>query len=113
MKPELFVEAEEAPLYVAIAPAQSAVQELLTSAAEQLPGWDLRYGAPAELTGLDDAIATVAALKAPLDDFLDGVLVMAPEAALRRNRLALLGEVVQTLRQLGALEELEGSRPGS
>ncbi len=112
VKPELFVEAQEAPLYAALAPAEAAVHELLASTKEQLPGWDLRHAAPAELTGLDTAIAAVAAVKAPLDEFLDGVLVMAPEAPLRRNRLALLGEVVRTLRQLGALEQLEGSQGG-
>lgn len=110
VKPELFVETPEAPLHAALAPAHAAVQELLTSAREQLPAWDLRDHAPAELAGLDAAIAAVAALKAPLDEFLDGVLVMAPDAALRRNRLALLSEVVLTLRQLGALEHLEGSQ---
>lgn len=110
VKPELFVEAQEAPLHAALAPAAAAVEELLTSARQQLPAWDLRYEPPAELTGLDGAIAAVAALKGPLDNFLDGVLVMAPEAALRRNRLALLGELVGSLRRLGSLEELEGSK---
>lgn len=109
VNPELFTESQEAPLYEALAPAQAAVQELLASAKVQLPTFDLRHAPPAELTGLGAAIAAVAALKAPLDDFLDGVLVMAPEVAQRRNRLALLSEVVRTLKQLGALSELEGS----
>ena len=45
-------------------------------------------------------------LKAPLDDFLDGVLVLADDEKLRRNRLALLAAVVEPLRRLGALEHL-------
>jgi glycyl-tRNA synthetase beta chain len=37
-----------------------------------------------------DALRTIAALKGPVDDFFEGVLVMAEDPAVRRNRLALL-----------------------
>ena len=36
------------------------------------------------------ALKSLASLKAPVDAFFDKVMVMADDAALRRNRLALL-----------------------
>ncbi len=46
--------------------------------------------ATADYTG---AMHAMAALRAPVDAFLDGTLVNAPEDALRRNRLALLAHL--------------------
>ncbi|MFA7459886.1 MAG: glycine--tRNA ligase subunit beta [Trueperaceae bacterium] len=106
---ELFREPPEAPLHEALGTAREGVQELLAAAERQLPPWDLRHAPQAALSGVDGAIAKVVSLKAPLDDFLDNVLVMADDAQLRRNRLALLSEVVEVLRRLGELEELEGT----
>lgn len=106
---ELFREPAEAPLYEALSAARRGVQRLLAVAEEQLPAWDLRDAPEAELAGVESAIAEVVSLKAPLDDFLDSVLVMGDDAQLRRNRLALLSEVVEVLRRLGELEELEGA----
>ncbi len=40
-----------------------------------------------------EALSALAALEAPVDRFFDEVLVMADEAAVRNNRLALLGEL--------------------
>ncbi len=39
------------------------------------------------------ALSRLAALKAPVDAFFDGVMVMADDDAVRRNRLALLGKL--------------------
>jgi glycyl-tRNA synthetase beta chain len=39
------------------------------------------------------ALRDIAALKAPVDAFFDGVMVMAEDAAVRRNRMALLQRV--------------------
>ena len=39
------------------------------------------------------ALSRLAALKAPVDAFFDGVMVMADDAAVRQNRLALLGKL--------------------
>ncbi len=39
------------------------------------------------------ALATIAMLRAPVDDFFEGVMVMAEDPAIRRNRLALLAQV--------------------
>lgn len=107
--PALFREAPEAPLHAALARARDGVHDLLAAAEAQLPAWDLRAGPPQALSGVGQASSEVVSLKGPLDAFLDGVLVMAEEPAVRRNRLALLNEVVTVLRLLGALEELEGT----
>ncbi len=108
VKPALFSEAVEQPLLDALPAAQRGVHELLAITKQQLPGWDLRDLAPSRLTGLESFVAEVVSIKAPLDAFLDGVLVLADDADVRRNRLALLSEVVRVLRQLGSLEQLAG-----
>ena len=41
----------------------------------------------------DQALVEVASLKDAVDRFFDGVMVMAEDAAIRRNRLALLGQI--------------------
>ena len=109
---ELFREPAEAPLYEALGTARTGVQRLLAAVEEQLPPWDLRDPPAFQLTGVEDAILRVVSLKGPLDEFLDGVLVMVDDVQLRGNRLALLSEVVEVLRRLGELEELEGTETG-
>ena len=59
---------------------------------------------------MDAHVRQVLELKQPLDAFLDNVLVMVDDEAVRRNRLALLREVADTLRGLGRLEELAGAQ---
>lgn len=57
-----------------------------------------------------EAVAAGARLGGPLADFFDrdhGVMVMDDDLALRANRLALLGEVVEALAPLGDLSELQ------
>lgn len=108
LEPELFSDPHEAPLFEALPGARKAITELMSTAREVLAPWDLGRGPAQRLSGLDGTIARVLALKAPLDAFLDHVLVMVEDDALRRNRLALLREVRDALRELGALEELEG-----
>ncbi|HZJ08224.1 MAG TPA: glycine--tRNA ligase subunit beta [Trueperaceae bacterium] len=104
--PELFEAPQEAPLYAALETGAAGVGELLAAVADQLPPFDPVRAPEIELAGLDAALARVLSLKAPLDEFLDDVLVMAPDERLRSNRLALLAAVVEPLRRLGALEHL-------
>ena len=106
--PTRFTDPHEAPLYEALPGAREAVQSLLAETERTLGPWDLGRGPARELPNLDATIADVLALKNPLDRFLDNVLVMVDDEALRRNRLALLLEVRNALRALGALEALEG-----
>ena len=108
VNPARFTDPHEAPLYEALPGARGAVQELLKEAERTLEPWDLGRGPAKKLPNLDATIADVLALKNPLDSFLDNVLVMVDDEALRQNRLALLLEVRNALRALGALEALEG-----
>ena len=105
---ELFEVAEEAPLHNALPRARQGIEELIGVARECLPPWDLGHGRAGTLPPLDASIGKVLQVKDPLDAFLDDVLVMVDEEAVRNNRLALLREVRDALRALGRLEELEG-----
>ena len=107
INPKRFSSPYEGPLYEAIPGAKGALEELLEAVREELTPWDLGSGEARELTQLP-GLPDILALKAPLDAFLDNVLVMVDDNALRRNRLALLDEVSGSLRELGQLEVLEG-----
>ena len=103
---------EEKALFAALPGAAHGVSRLLELAREKLEPWDLGDGPQPGLAGakaeLSAALAEVLELKQPLDGFLDNVHVMVEDRAVRENRLALLATVRDSLRQLGALEELEG-----
>ncbi len=105
-KTEAFVEPAEEALGAALPAAQRAVEGLLAAVRERLEPWDLGRGPAGKLEGVADQAAGVLRLKAPLDDFLDDVMVMVEDPALRRNRLALLAQVTAILRELGWLEHL-------
>ena len=47
-----------------------------------------------------------AALRAPVDSFFDGVMVMAEDSALRHNRLALLAELNRGMNRFADLAKL-------
>ena len=104
--PQLFAEPQEAPLYAALETGAAGVDGLLAAVTAALPPFDPATAPEVDLEDLDEHLAQVLSLKAPLDDFLDGVLVLADDEKLRRNRLALLAAVVEPLRRLGALEHL-------
>ena len=80
---------------------------LLNEVREQLPAWELGAG-PTARPEPGPALERVLSLKDPLDRFLDDVLVMVDDPAVRDNRLALLSEVRDVLRRLGGLEQLGG-----
>lgn len=63
-------------------------------------------GAYAEAGDWRRFLAAVATLRGPVDNFLDRVLVMAPEEALRRNRLALLRRLADLFGRLGDLSRV-------
>jgi glycyl-tRNA synthetase beta chain len=98
----------ETQLFETLPKAKEAVQRLLGKTEEQLGTWDLGKGPANKLSGLEQDISEALSVKAPLDAFLDNVMVMVDEAKLKNNRLALLREVRDVLRTLGKLEELEG-----
>ncbi len=52
------------------------------------------------------SLQTLAALKAPVDAFFDGVMVNADDPALKANRLALLNQLHQTMNRVADLSKL-------
>ncbi|WPD18906.1 glycine--tRNA ligase subunit beta [Thermaerobacter composti] len=86
--PALFREPEEQALHAAVEAAAGAVQEALAVR---------DYGA---------YFRAIAGLRPAVDAFLDRVLVMAEDPALRANRLALLKGVADLATQVAALGEL-------
>jgi glycyl-tRNA synthetase beta chain len=69
---------------------------------------ELRPTADAAFDAHDYAgsLRTLAALKAPVDAFFDGVMVNAEDAALRNNRLALLGQLHAAMNRVADLSRL-------
>jgi glycyl-tRNA synthetase beta chain len=51
-------------------------------------------------------LKTFAVLKAPVDAFFDGVMVMAEDAALRRNRMALLADLQREMNRIADIAKL-------
>jgi glycyl-tRNA synthetase beta chain len=56
-----------------------------------------------------DTLRALAALRAPVDAFFDGVMVMADDAAKRRNRLALLGGLRRMFLQVADISVLQNA----
>jgi len=54
------------------------------------------------------SLKTLAALKAPVDDFFDNVMVNADNAALKANRLGLLATLHQAMNRVADLSKLAG-----
>ncbi|MBT7757708.1 MAG: glycine--tRNA ligase subunit beta [Rhodospirillaceae bacterium] len=57
---------------------------------------------------LAQAMAAMAGLRQPVDDFFDGVTVNADDGALRGNRLRLLSQIRTTLHKVADFSEIEG-----
>jgi glycyl-tRNA synthetase beta chain len=56
-----------------------------------------------------DALERIASLRPAVDAFFDKVMVMAPDAALRRNRLSLIAEVAQRFSSIADFSEIVSS----
>ncbi|MBK0400616.1 glycine--tRNA ligase subunit beta [Limibaculum sp. M0105] len=82
--------AEEAALFAALDQAEPAIAEALK--AEDFTA----------------AMAAMAGLRRPVDDFFDKVTVNAPNQILRRNRLCLLNRIRHAMRQVAVWEAIEG-----
>lgn len=59
------------------------------------------------------ALECVAALRPAVDEFFDAVMVMAPEAHLRRNRLALIASVLGNFSRIADFSEIAPVRAES
>jgi glycyl-tRNA synthetase beta chain len=87
--------------------------ELLREAAERALADALAAVAPQadaafERGEFTASLQALAALKAPVDAFFDGVMVNAEDAALRRNRLALLARLHAAMNRVADLSRLAG-----
>ena len=88
--PKLAETDEERALFGALAGARPRIEAAM--AAEDYP----------------EAMAALAALRAPIDAFFEAVVVNAETEVLRRNRLNLLSEIVRTCESIADLGRIEG-----
>jgi glycyl-tRNA synthetase beta chain len=56
----------------------------------------------------EDAMAALATLRKPVDEFFERVTVNAPEKELRENRLRLLARIRATMNQIADFSQIEG-----
>ncbi|MCX7662813.1 MAG: glycine--tRNA ligase subunit beta [Tepidimonas fonticaldi] len=82
-----------------VEPAEQALHQALQAVQ---PAADAAYAA-GDYTG---SLQRLAALKAPVDAFFDGVMVNADDAALRANRLGLLAVLHQAMNRVADLSRL-------
>ena len=81
---------------------ESAEQALHAAMQAVLPQADAQFAAGDYTASLQ----TLAALRAPVDAFFDGVMVNADDAALKANRLALLHQLHQAMNRVADLSRL-------
>ena len=82
-----------------VEPAERALAQALTEIAP-------RAGEAFDRGDFTGSLQTLSALKAPVDAFFDGVMVNADDAALRRNRLALLQQLHGAMNRVADLARL-------
>ncbi len=81
---------------------ESAEQALAAALAQVAPQADAAF----EQGDYTASLQRLAQLKAPVDAFFDGVMVNADDAALRANRLALLGTLQRAMNRVADLSRL-------
>jgi glycyl-tRNA synthetase beta chain len=82
--------------------AEEAERALHAALGATVPGADAAFGRGDYTASLQ----ALAALKGPVDAFFDGVMVNADDAALRNNRLALLGRLHGAMNRVADLSRL-------
>ena len=90
VNPELFENAAERELHTAVRDAASKVQALKRAGKYQ------------------EALEVIAGLRKSVDQFFDGVMVMAENEAVRNNRLTLLAELLREFTTVADFSELGG-----
>jgi glycyl-tRNA synthetase beta chain len=90
VNPELFGNGAERELYAAMRDAASKVQTLKRSGKYQ------------------EALEVIAGLRKSVDQFFDGVMVMAENEAVRNNRLTLLAELLREFTTVADFSEIGG-----
>jgi glycyl-tRNA synthetase beta chain len=94
VNPELFESGAERELYSAVHGAAAKVQTYKRAGKYQ------------------EALETIAGLRKVVDQFFDGVMVMAENEAVRSNRLALLAELLREFTTVADFSELGGEERG-
>jgi glycyl-tRNA synthetase beta chain len=56
----------------------------------------------------EDAMASLATLRQPIDEFFERVTVNVPDKELRKNRLRLLARIRATMNQVADFSQIEG-----
>ena len=82
---------------------REAAEKALFESLEQLAGETEALFAAADYTA---ALSRLAALREPVDAFFDAVMVMADDAAVRDNRLALLARMQALFMRVADLSRL-------
>jgi glycyl-tRNA synthetase beta chain len=82
---------------------QDPAERALFDALKQASGTAMPLFKKGDYTGY---LKTFAVLKAPVDAFFDSVMVMAEDAALRRNRIALLEDLRREMNQIADISKL-------
>ena len=90
VNPDLFESPAERELYSAVRDAATKVQALKRAGKYQ------------------EALVVIAGLRKAVDQFFDGVMVMAENEAVRNNRLALLAELLRELTTVADFSEIGG-----
>jgi glycyl-tRNA synthetase beta chain len=90
VNPELFENGAERELHAAVREAASKVQTLKRSGKYQ------------------EALEVIAGLRKSVDQFFDGVMVMAENEAVRKNRLTLLAELLREFTTVADFSEIGG-----
>jgi glycyl-tRNA synthetase beta chain len=94
VNPDLFENAAERDLYAAVREAASKVQALKRAGKYQ------------------EALEVIAGLRKAVDQFFEGVMVMAENEAVRNNRLTLLAELLREFTTVADFSELGGEERG-
>jgi glycyl-tRNA synthetase beta chain len=76
--------------------------------ADRLLAVNVQAGTFLEREEFERAMAELARLRRPIDDFFDKVTVNCDEPALRENRLRLLSGIRQTMNQIADFSQIEG-----
>jgi len=73
---------------------------------EEFKAIDQRVSEAMEKESFDRALVEIASLRDAVDRFFDGVMVMAEDTGIRRNRLALLGQIAALFGKLADFSKL-------
>jgi glycyl-tRNA synthetase beta chain len=75
---------------------------------ERLAQASVRAGAALRHADFEEAMAALALLRRPVDEFFDRVTVNADDPALRENRLRLLSRIRAVMNQVADFSQIEG-----